>query len=75
MGDDEKKGEEQPNRIMVYLRIRPAKKNEINPDEGQSYLMDVQPDTRPACSRAASSTPTTGSSTARTSNRRTSTTG
>jgi GTPase SAR1 family protein len=43
MADDEKKGDG-PNRIMVYLRIRSAKKDEINPAEGNNYLMDLQPD-------------------------------
>lgn len=44
MADEEKKTDDGPNRIMVYLRIRPAKKGEINPAEGSTYLMDVQPD-------------------------------
>jgi GTPase SAR1 family protein len=40
------KKEEEVNRIRVYLRIRPAKKNEINEAEGQSYLMNLQPDNK-----------------------------
>eukprot|EP00759_Apiculatamorpha_spiralis_P035778 PhF_6_TR36324/c0_g1_i2/m.53160/K10396/KIF5; kinesin family member 5 len=41
----EEKKEEGPNRIMVFLRIRPAKKGEIS-DETGGYLMDIQPDNK-----------------------------
>lgn len=41
-GDDEKK--EEVNRIMCFLRIRPAKKGEIDPANGSNYLCEVQPD-------------------------------
>lgn len=50
---DEKKAAD-PNRILVYLRIRPPKKGdpakaippEINPAEGTHHLMEVQPDNK-----------------------------
>jgi len=42
MGDNKEGGD--PNRIMVFLRIRTAKKDEIKESEGQSYLMQVQED-------------------------------
>ena len=37
---------EEPNRIMVYLRIRPAKKGEIDPAAGTTKLLDIQPDNK-----------------------------
>ena len=33
----------EPNRIMVYLRIRPSKRNEINEAEGYKYFFDIGP--------------------------------
>ena len=44
MSDDKKDDAAQPNRIMVYLRIRTAKKDEIKPEEGHTQLMELQPD-------------------------------
>ncbi|KEG13042.1 kinesin [Trypanosoma grayi] len=45
MGDEENKGDG-PNRIMVFLRIRPARKDEIDPASGTHYLLDIQPDNK-----------------------------
>eukprot|EP00758_Cryptobia_borreli_P013065 Tbor_TRINITY_DN5801_c5_g1::TRINITY_DN5801_c5_g1_i1::g.6605::m.6605/K10396/KIF5; kinesin family member 5 len=40
----EEKKDDGPNRIMVFLRIRPAKKGEIDEKEGTRYLMEVADD-------------------------------
>ncbi|RNF15499.1 kinesin [Trypanosoma conorhini] len=45
MGDEENK-DDGPNRIMVFLRIRPAMKGEIDPAAGTHFLLDVQPDNK-----------------------------
>ena len=42
---DENKEDDGPNRIMVFLRIRPAKKGEINPPE-TDYLMQIADDNK-----------------------------
>ncbi|PWV13762.1 hypothetical protein C3747_41g204 [Trypanosoma cruzi] len=45
MGEEENKNEE-PNRIMVFLRIRPPKKGEIDPANGTHFLLDIQSDNK-----------------------------
>ncbi|ORC91000.1 kinesin [Trypanosoma theileri] len=45
MGDEGNK-DEGPNRIMVFLRVRPAKKGEIDPENGTHFLLDIQPDNK-----------------------------
>ncbi|KAH9580030.1 Kinesin motor domain [Trypanosoma melophagium] len=45
MGDEENK-DEGPNRIMVFLRVRPAKKGDIDPTNGTHYLLEIQPDNK-----------------------------
>eukprot|EP00760_Papus_ankaliazontas_P007086 PhM_4_TR13280/c0_g1_i1/m.36338/K10396/KIF5; kinesin family member 5 len=45
MSGEGDKAPEGPNRITVFLRIRPSKKGEIT-DENGGYLMDIQPDNK-----------------------------
>ncbi|ESL07438.1 kinesin [Trypanosoma rangeli SC58] len=45
MSSEENK-DDGPNRIMVFLRIRPPKKGEIDPAAGTHFLLDIQLDNK-----------------------------
>jgi hypothetical protein len=48
MSGEKEGGDNGPNRIMVYLRIRPEKKGEIDPANGTKHLLDIQSDNKTA---------------------------